>query len=175
MADQAGPDAAWFGQLSGGDRAQSGQDGQPAGPQHRAYCQRRASAREPRARAARQGTDLRVRVRHAAAEAAGGNGFDRGADCDPLRGKPRTSALRSEADIARSVAKVGCDATDPERKSRVPKCCDAHTVFLPHWSLALCGWAARMNWVLALGIVTGCIPLYSDDTFITLAPTLLGP
>src|SRR5215510_7597433 len=115
MADQAGPDAAWFGQLSGGDRAQSGQDGQPAGPQHRAYCQRRASAREPRARAARQGTGLRVRVRHAAAEAAGGNGFDRGADCDPLRGKLRTSALRSEADIARSVAKVGCDATDPNR------------------------------------------------------------
>jgi hypothetical protein len=39
----------------------------------------------------------------------------------------------------------------------------------------LCGRAARMNWVLAIGIITGCTPLYSDDTFITLAPTLLGP
>src|SRR5262249_51462055 len=85
VADQAGPDVAWFGQLAGGNRPQSGQGDQSAGPQHRAYCQRCPSAREPRARGPRQGARLRVRVRHAAAEAAGRDRFDRGTDCDPLR------------------------------------------------------------------------------------------
>ncbi len=85
VADQAGPDAAWRRQLAGRGRPQSGQGGQSPGPQHRTYCQRCPSAREPRARRPGQGTRLRVRVRHAAAEATGGDRFDRGTDCDPLR------------------------------------------------------------------------------------------
>ena len=77
--------------------------------------------------------------------------------------------MRESCDFDSSVA------IDPGG-SRVCQNAVMHTrYFLPHWSLALCGRAARMNWVLALGIITGCTPLYSDDTFITPAPTLLGP
>jgi hypothetical protein len=56
------------------------------------------------------------------------------------------------------------------RGARRPRC------VMSRWPPGvLCGRAARMNWVLVLGIITGCTPLYSDDTLITLAPTLLGP
>ena len=69
----------------------------------------------------------------------------------------------------------GNDVNDPERKSRVPKCCDAHTVFPATLVASLVRPGGPDELGPALGIITGCAPLYSDDTFITLAPTLLGP